>query len=436
MNKKLKFIFISKKKNKFILYLLLLIVIFFFIYFFIPKFYNYTPKVIQENLKKNSNINIKHISNIDYKFLPSPRLRLSGVDLAFGENILNVENSEMDIILNPLRIMNYKILDYNKFSIRNGSTNVEIDKVDKLFYYIKKNRNKINFKNNTIILLSKNKKLFEINESLIKFNLKNNSQHLSVNGLFLDHKASFVLKDKNDKKINIALKIPELDISTNILLESINSFKTFKGTINFEVLNNFFQFNLIKEKNITISKGFARSNLTNFSFEGDVSFKPFFSFNFDVQPSLLNTKKLLLTIKQKYFSENFNAIEIIKKIDGSLDFKNRPKGRVVFKNREISFQNFELDKEKKIFFNAQVSEFGEKGKIQFNLINGTKKINILGSLIPSSSIVNFKKITFEKEIFTENKLKKYEEKFKNEVVVNSVENIFNKIKINNFFKTF
>lgn len=436
MNKKLKFIFKDKKKYKIILYLLLFIVIIFSTYFFIPKFFNYTPKGIQESLKKNSNINIKRISNIDYKFLPSPRLRLSGVDLKFGEDILSIENSEVDIVLNPFRIMSYRILDYNKFFIRGGSTNLEVNKINKLFYYIKKNRNKINFKNNTIIFFRQNKKLFKINDSLVKFSSKKNGQQLVIKGLFLNHKASFVLKDKNDKIINIVLKVPELDVSTNILIENIDNFKTFKGIVNFEILNNLFQFNLIKEKNISINKGFVRSNLINFSFEGDISFKPFFSFNFGVQPSSLDKKKLFLILKQKFFSENFRTIEIIKKIDGSLNFKNAPKSKVVFRNREISFQNFELDKEKNILFTAQISEFGEKGKIQFNLINKTKKIDMYGFIIPSSLKVNFKKIIFKSEIFTEDKIKKYEKKFKKEVIINSVGNIFDEIKLNNFFKNF
>ena len=179
MNKKFKFIFKYKKNYKFILYLLLCIGVIFFIYLHIPKFFNYTPKLVQESLKKNSDINIKHISNINYKFFPSPRLRLSGVDLEFGEDILGVENTEVDIILKPLQIINYKNLDYSKFLLRSGSARIELGKINKLFDYIKKNKNKINFKNNTIILLSKNKKLLEINDSLVKFNLKKNGQQLS-----------------------------------------------------------------------------------------------------------------------------------------------------------------------------------------------------------------------------------------------------------------
>jgi len=436
MNKKFKFIFKYKKNYKFILYLLLCISVIFFIYLHIPKFFNYTPKLVQESLKKNSDINIKHISNINYKFFPSPRLRLSGVDLEFGEDILGVENTEVDIILKPLQIINYKNLDYSKFLLRSGSARIELGKINKLFDYIKKNKNKINFKNNTIILQRENKKLFEINDSLVKFNTKNNVQQLSVNGLFLNHKASFILKDKNDSKINMSLKIPELDISTNILLESIDNFKAFKGTINFEVLNNFFQFNLIKQKNITIKKGFVRSSLINSSFEGDVSFKPYFSFNLDIHPSSINTKRLILIIKQKYFSENLHAIKTIKNIDGSLNFKDKSKGRVVFKNTEILLQDFELDKEKTISLNAKISELGTKGKVQFNLINNIKKIHILGFITPSSSKVNFEKIIFKKKNLTEDKVNKFEKKFENEVINNSLVNIFNEIKITNFFETF
>ena len=436
MNKKFKFIFIDKKKYKIILYLLLFIVIFFSIYIFIPKFFNYTPKLVQESLEKKQDINIKRISNISYDILPSPRLRLSGVDLEFGDNILRVENTEAYIVLNPLKIISNKILNYNKLLFNGGSTNIEIEKFNKLFDYIKNNKNKIKFNYSNIILLRENKKLFEISDSLIKFNTNNNIQQLSINGLFLNHKASFILKDKDDSKINILLKVPELDILTNISLENIDNFRALKGIINSEVLNNFLQFNFIKEKNVKINKGFIRSNFINSSFEGDISFNPFFSFNLDIQPSSLNVNKLILIIKQIFFSDNLRAIEIIKKIDGSLNFKKISKGKIVFNNTEILLQNFKLDKKKTISFSAQISELGTKGKIRFNLINNTKKIYISGSLVPSSSKVNFEKIIFKNKIFTKGKVKKYEKKFKNEVIQNSSINIFNEIKINNFFETF
>ncbi|MDA9091837.1 AsmA family protein [Pelagibacteraceae bacterium] len=436
MNKKLIFIFKDKKNYKIFLYSLIFIVLISFVYFFIPKFFSYTPKLIQESLKKNSNINVKNITNINYKFFPSPRLRLSGVDLEFGENIFGVENTQVDIVFNPLSILNYKILDYKSFLIRGGSTNIEIYNTDLFFGYIKKKKKKINFSHNTIYFLAENKKLFKINDGYIKLDVKNNNQQLSINGLFLNHKISFIIKEKNNSKINIALKVPELDITTNILLEKINNFKTLKGKINFEILNNFFKFDFIQEKNIIINNGFVRSNLINSSLSGEVSFKPFFSFDLDIKPSSLNIKKLIFIIKQKYFLENSHITETVKKINGSLNFKETFSGRVIFKNREILFQNFELGKKKQTFFDAKILKFGTKGKVEFNLINNFKNIKISGFIIPSSLKVNFEKIIFDKEIFTSEKIKIYEKRFKNQVILNSLENIFDEIKINNFFKTF
>ena len=119
-----------------------------------------------------------------------------------------------------------------------------------------------------------------------------------------------------------------------------------------------------------------------------------------------------------------------------MNFKETFSGRVIFKNREILFQNFELGKKKQTFFDAKILKFGTRGKVEFNLINNFKNIKISGFIIPSSLKVNFEKIIFDKEIFTSEKIKIYEKRFKNQVILNSLENIFDEIKINNFFKTF
>ena len=433
-----------KKKNyKVILYLLAFIVIIFSVYFFIPKFFDYTPKLIQESLKKNSGITIKNISNVHYKFFPTPRLRLLEVDLEFENNILNVEDAIIDIVLNPLSIINYKILDYNKFLIKRGSTKIEIDKVNHLFNYIKKNQKKINFKENTIFILKENKKLFKINKGTIKINSKYSTQQLSINGLFLNYKIKFLLENESEKKTNIILNIPELDISTKISLRKKDNFRKLEGLVNFVVLNNFFQFNFIKEKEITINKGYTRNNLINSSFEGSISFKPHFFFDLDIKPSTINIKKLFPEIQRNFFSENSQGAEIIKKINGSLNFRNILKGKVIFENGEILFQNFSTNKNNPILFDAKISEFGKKGKIKFNLSknnknkkNLSKNIELSGLLIPSSSKFIFERVIFGEEIFTAKKVKNYENKFNDKVIDNSIKNIFDEIKVNNFFKTF
>jgi hypothetical protein len=443
MNKKSNFIFRKKKNYKIILYLLLFITTIFLAYFSMPNFFNYTPELIEKSLQKKNDINIKNISKIDYKLFPSPRLRLTGSTLEFKKNFLEVEDAEIDIILDPQNLINYQNIDYNKLLIKGGSINVEISKVNQLLNYIKKNKKKINLKKNIIIVLKEDKKLFEINNTITQINSKNNIQKLSLDGLLLGHKIFFILEKKFKNKSNITFKIPELDISTKILLIQKNNFKTFEGLVNFMVLNNLFQFNFTKKKNITINKGYVRNNLINSSFEGEVRFMPHFFFNLDVKPSKANIEDLFSIIQKNYFSDNAEAFEIIKKINGSLNFKNMFEGNITFQNKKILFQNFKIGKYNSIFLDAKTSKLGKKGKIYFNLYkkiqrknNSSKKLKISGFITPFSSKVTFEQIVLDEEIFTLEKIIYYEKKFKKDVINSSLNNIFNEKKINNFLEKF
>jgi hypothetical protein len=438
MNKKLNFIFKNKTNYKIILYLVAFIVIIFFVYFLIPKFFNYSTKLVEESLKKNSNLNIKNISNIDYNFFPSPRVRLSGGTLKLEENILEVEGAEIDIILKPLSIINYKQIKYDKISIRGGTTKIKFENINQLFNFINENKTKINFKKNNIVLFQANKKLFEINDNKIKISSKNENSQLNIAGYLLDHKISFLLKNKSENNSKIVLKIPELDISTAISLESKDNFRTFKGLLNIEVLNNFFRFNFVRDKNITINKGFIRNDLVKSSFAGEVSFKPHFFFNLDVEPTVINIKKLFFIIQEKYFSEELREPVMIKKINGSLNFKNKFEGNLIFENKKILFKNFKTGKDKLIFFNAEIFDLGRKTKIRFDLSKNiqSKKIQIDGLIFPHSSNVIFKKILLNEKILANVQTKKYEKKFKEDVVGTSLSNIFNELKVNSFFENF
>ena len=118
-------------------------------------------------------------------------------------------------------------------------------------------------------------------------------------------------------------------------------------------------------------------------------------------------------------------------------------GNIIFKNSEVLFQNFKIGKDDSMLLNAKISDFGNKGKISFNLTkkiknknNSIKELKISGFIIPSSSKVTFKKILLDKKNLKAKKIQKYEEKFENEVVDTSLSNIFNESKINNYFITF
>ena len=111
-----------------------------------------------------------------------------------------------------------------------------------------------------------------------------------------------------------------------------------------------------------------RGNLINSSFEGEVYFKPHFFFNLDVKPSKANMEKLLLFVRKNYFSESFSGFELIKKMNGFLNFKNMFEGNIIFENKKILFHNFKIGKSNPIFFDAKILKFGESGKIQFKVL--------------------------------------------------------------------
>ena len=443
MIKNLNFIFKKKNIYKIILYLLIYFIVIFFAYFFTPNFFNYSPQLIEESLKQNNNFNIKNISKVSYKAFPTPRLRISGSNFTFEEDILEVDGSEIDIILNSSSILNYKRLDYNKLLIKGGSTKININNVNQLLNYFKKNKQKIFFKENNLILVQNNKDLFEINDSIIKVISANNQQQLTINGIFLNHKITFLLDSKLENKSNITFKIPELDISSSIFLENKDNFSSFNGLVNFKVLNNFFQIIFTKDKNIKINKGYIRNNLINSSFEGDITFKPNFFLNLDFEPTILNIEKLFPIIQKKFFSDDPSGLEIIKKINGSFSFKTKFEGSVIFENGEILFKNFKIGKNNSLFFDAKIFEFGKKGKIQFNLFkiiqykkNFPKELKISGFIIPSASKVTFEKMLLNNKDYAAEKIKNYEKKFENEVIQNLLSNIFNDSKMSDFFKNF
>ena len=443
MNKNFNLFLKKKSIYQIIFYLLVFFVASFFFYFFIPNFFNYSPQIIEENFKRNHSINIKNISKINYKVFPTPRLAVFGSNLSLKENILRVEESEIEIILKPSRILNYKKLYYNKIIIKGGSTKIKTNNINQLINYFKQNKLKIFLRENNIILINNDKFLFQINDSKTAINPANNQKQLTIKGILLNHKIIFLLDGKLRDGNNIIIKIPKLDILSSNFLSNKDKFGFLRGSVNFKFLNNFFQFNFSKEQNIKIKEGFLRSGLINSLIAGNLSFKPYFSFDLNIQPSTLNIEKLILILQKKYFLEDLRKTEFINKIDGSLNFRNMFRGSVVFKNTKIFFQNFKVGKVNPIFFDANISQFGPKGKVQFNLntsIQYKKKVarnlKMSGHVTPSNSKVTFSKIIFDEENFTEKKINNYEEKFKNEVIDGSLSNIFNEKKIKNFFKNF
>jgi len=437
-NKKFNFFVKVKKKVKFILYLTSLFI--FITYFSLPKLFNYSLQSIKENLKINNNISINSITKVDYRIFPSPRLRISNSDFTIGKNNIEVNDSEVEIILNIRHILKFKDINYKKLLIKKGSVKIDLNNINQVLNIIINNNKKLIFKKNNLIFFIKDQTLFEINETLIKINRNKKESFLIVNGNFLNNKVLIKLNNSSKNKNNLTLKIPKLDIATRIFFERNDSGKV-SGFFNLEVFNNFLKFNFIKKNNIKLTGGFIRSKLVNSSLEGEVAFKPNFYSKLDISPSKLNMKKLFPIIQKIYFSDNNSNLILIKKINGIFNFKSKLEGKITNKNGEILLEDFKVGKNKSYYFNARIIGFGKKGKIQFNLIknfknkkNISKKIEVIGFLIPSSSRIIFENFFLNGKKVSSEESAKYQNRIEDELIQNSLGNIFNESKMDKYFK--
>jgi len=430
----------NNKKSNLILYFFFFLFFLSATYFSIPKLLNFSINSIKENLKNNNNINIKNNFKLNYKIFPTPRLSIETNDFTIGKEILKISNSELEIILNINQILNFKKTNYKKLIIKKGTSRINLKNINQLLNVIEKNKKKLIFKENNLTILKKDKVFLKIDNVSIKVSPIKEKKELMLSGNFLNNKIFIKLDSKLKNKNNFTLKIPKLNIATRIFFEKNNS-DDINGFFNLEVFNNFLKFNFIKEDNIKLTKGFVRSKLVNTSFNGEVAIIPNFFSSLNFEPSVLNIEKLFPAIQKTLFSDKAKNLLLIKKINGTFNFKSKIEGSVINKNGEISFENFKVGKNKSLVFNAKIIEFGEKGKVHFNLFktlnykkNLLKQIEIKGSVIPATSKVVFVNFLLDGKELSVKRIKEYEKKFEDEIIQNSLVNIFNISKIDKYFK--
>ena len=441
IQKELNSILNNKKISKFILYILLFSTLFFIFYFSTPKLFNYSVQVIESSLKSNNNISVKNITDIKYKIFPTPRLIIPRSNFIIGNSLLEVEDSEIHIILNMSQILSFKKINYKKILVKKGLSKINIKKINNLISNINENKKKLIFIENNIIFNRDNNIFFKINNSLVKINNDNKKKELIINGKFLNNKIFIKLSTKLNNKNNLIVQIPKLDLLAKIFFKAKSSGNTV-GSLDLEILNNFLRLNFIKSNDIKIKNGFIRSRLINSSMNGEITLKPNFFLKLDLKPSSLIVEKLFPLIQKKYFSTNENEAPLIKKINGLFNFKSKFDGSVITENGEIIFKDFKIGKKKSLNFNAKITEFGKKGKIQFNVTKifqhkkkSHNRIEIKGYIIPYNNKVVFQKFFLNDTLVPVKKIKDYEDKFRREVVQKSIKNIFNEKKLNKYFKS-
>ena len=433
MLKKNFFIFKKSKSAKFFLYIFISLLIVLFTYLFIPKFYNYSDLKI-EKILTNSGIVLKDSNKIDYHIFPSPRLSIKNAKIGFDNELINISSSEVLLVLNLKDILKKENFKFKKLIIKSGFSKLNLDNIDDLVKIISKNNKQIFLKKNNILITQGEKDLFELKNIEGRYIITNNLNKLSINGTFLDYSFLFSFEQNQTNKSSLSLKIPSLNLSSNLFYKKDDISNKKDGTLNFQILDNLIFFKFLEEKEILIEEGYIRNDLFNSSLQGSLSFNPNFTFKLNLDLNYLRFIKFFEFLNKHLFSDNSESLEFFKKVNGTLAISKMPDSLIVFENNDIRFSNITLDKEKNIFINGKISEYGSKGKIQFDITKESeesKKIVISGVILPYASKIRINEIYKENKNYSKEEIESYETKINNEILKKNLNNIFDVNVIDN-----
>ena len=423
--------FMRSKKFKisvFNRYLILLIIILFsnLFYLSIPTFYNYgqLQKDLTKKLSEEFNLNTALSANINYRILPSPSFEISNVLLNTNDN--NKFNDyahikKMKIYVKFDSLYNQNILKIKNIVISKANFNINRNSYNYLNGYLKDkiSNKKIQIKKSKVFFKENNSTnnviaISTINKSSLLYDIKNNSNNITIDGSIYNTKFNLTLSREIDNNhiTDLFLKLKNLNAAVNNkFINDKKNKNNYKGiaSINFsgseirakyEKVDKLFKFNSEK----------SQLNNHTFNFKGKVITSPFY-YNLDVDLETINVIKLVKSLsKLKNFldeklllNENLNgAITInINSLKG-IKFFDKAKIELKIANGKLVFDNSLLESKKigRILFTDAFLEIEGnrtifKSKILFHILNQKKFYQKL--LISKNDRIEINNIYFEIE---------------------------------------
>jgi len=311
-------------KSRFIIKHLPLTIIFFgFLYFSIPTLYKYEKKNIENLICENKNIKCTISGNINYNFLPTPRIKIKDLVVSNLNDKEIILLSAKKVIL-KLSLKNLIVKDKQKFKtieINNYEINVNLKKL-KNFSSIKFEKIPVKLLKGQITLLDNNVYVATIDEANLSLSLQEHPNKITLRGKFLGDDIYIRSLSKMTKQ-KLTTKI-KLKMSNLNLLTKIKFFSSKKKNINGNVLirKDKFRFTGIfdyKDNAIIISESNLRNIFLDGKLEGKIELSPYFNFNLDLNLNSINFTKLysyLLNLSEK---DQKNLFEVNNKINGNLN---------------------------------------------------------------------------------------------------------------------
>ena len=333
---------IFQKLNTFhVIFLISLLFISISLYFSIPSLFDYKKlqSKIENQIESDFDLKFANISNINYRFLPSPHLIIKEADLYFKNDsihkISELNNTKVFISINKL-YQNKKII-IKKILISNENFNFNFTTLNKFINHLQDIKNKE-------IIIKKSKFFYKNNKnevSLIspiknlnyQFFKKSKQKKLKIEGNLFDTNYNF--KWDKDFNTNSFSKFILKFSNPNIVFENTFNAKNNlnkNGNLKINFLSKNLNVKYIFENNKlsfkTISNKFEPLNV-----KGIVEFSPFF---FDIESTLENQKInfLINNILLNYF--NYKE-DVHKNINGRIKINFEKLNNALFKSGNIEF---------------------------------------------------------------------------------------------------
>ena len=444
----------------FLRYLLTIFSISICLFFFIPKFFNYEKKedIIKEQLDNYYNLELQDFKTIKFNIFPLPNLSINESKFKIKDKPILLKTKDFRVYLNLNNIYKYENFKPKKIFFNKTKIVLEVSRIKEILEYFDNLNQKIYIKSLNIDIKKNDKILLgleDINFSNYGF------QKYRIKGKIFDKRFKVSFKEEN-KVLNF--KIFNTGIKAKLVFEDQSFTYPIEGFSQISFPKNYLKFNFkyYKDRLEIIKSNFKNKDIT-IAFNSLIKFDPFFDISSNITVKQFNEKKINNLSLDKIISNK----EIIKILNSSntLNFAAKKYNNNIIKNFNSKFYLAygRLVFSKNIFIsgavmkcNGESSLIAEYPRLNFICLlslKDTKKIkkefliprkinlepvdlNVEGSINILNNKIVFEKISNSKGyVANEEDIKYFKEVFEKILLDRSFFEIFNTLKIKEFFLT-
>lgn len=335
-----------------------------FLFFSIPSVYDFKKfeRRIIEKTDAEFKLKLSNITNINYRFIPSPHIVLESTDVKLKDNSVKISTiKNLKIFISVIDFYKNKSFDFKEIKINKANIYFDKDNLNLFREHLNKKINKpVTIKNSNIFYKDGNKDIVSISpvkklKYLINFTTK--EKKLDINGTIFDSKYDFLWhKNYNEPdKREIILNLNNPNIKIENVINNRNN-KDFEGTLKLRFISNDFDFKYKKLNDIITFK--SSSTNDKFKFNGTINILPFY---FDVNAKI---KSLDLNYLIDYILNSFNKSDnfIHENLNGQINFEFNKMKNTFFQTGNVKIGL----KEGKIFIDETSFKIKKIGNIKFS----------------------------------------------------------------------